>query len=292
MDAELNFVDEVRVLRHLNAVLDSKHFCNAPRLREFLRFIVTEALAGRGDQLKEYSIGVNVYGRKPDFDPKQDSIVRVEAVKLRARLAEYYNQTSAIDGMKIRLLKGGYIPTLSQISSEDPSSLIAELCAAGDFAVSRRTPAATALARQHFSRIIELAPSDPRGHIGWASASRSGLDTEVENPAEVIPRYKEELLESLRLSPMSSQAHVARANFICATGDIGSRAMDEVNAALRLDPGNASAHGWRGGLLAARGDFAEAIRHMHEAVRLEPLTELFQAYLGRILFYAGEHEQA
>jgi Tfp pilus assembly protein PilF len=291
MDAELKFVDEVRVLRHLNAVLDSKYFRSAPRLREFLQFIVTETLSGRGDQLKEYSIGVNVYGRKPDFDPKADSIVRVEAVKLRARLAEYYNQVST-DGTKIRLLKGGYIPTFSQISSQYDLSLIAELCAAGDFAVSRRTPAATALARQHFSRIIELAPSDPRGHIGWASASRSGLDTEVENPAEIIPRYEEEVAESLRLSPMSSQAHVARANLICATGDIGPRAMDEVNSALRLDPANASAHGWRGGLLAARGDFAEAIRHMHEAIHLEPLTELFQAYLGRILFYAGEHEQA
>lgn len=292
MDAELKFADEVRVLRHLNAVLDSKYFCNAPRLREFLRFIVTETLAGRGDQLKEYSIGINVYGRKLDFDPKEDSIVRVEAVKLRARLAEYYDRASVTDDIKIRLLKGRYIPIFSQSNSQYDSSLVAELCAAGDFAVSRRTPAATALARQYFSRIIELAPSDPRGHIGWASACRSALDTEVENPTEIIQRYECELTESLRLSPMSSPAHVARANFICATGDIGPRAMDEVNVALRLDPGNASAHGWRGGLLAARGDFAEAIRHMHEAIRLEPLTELFQAYLGRILFYAGEHDEA
>jgi hypothetical protein len=206
MDGELKFVDEVRVLRHLNAVLDSKYFCNAPRLREFLRFIVTETLARRGDQIKEYSIGVNVYGRKPDFDPKEDSIVRVEAVKLRARLAEYYDQASATDGIKIRLLKGGYIPTFSQISSQYESSLIAELCAAGEFAVSRRTAAATVLARQHFSRIIELASSDPRGHIGWASACRSGLDTELENPAEIIPRYERELAESLRLSPKSSYA--------------------------------------------------------------------------------------
>lgn len=296
MDPEFKFVDEVGILRHLSALLGSKYFSAAPRLREFLRFVVTETIAGRGNQLKEYSIGVNVYGRRSDFDPKQDSIVRVEAVKLRARLSDYYDQTNSWDGIRILLPKGGYVPILRQIGSQYESStqsrLIAELCAAGELAIWRRTPAGMTLARQHFSRVIELAPSDPRGHIGWAYTCGSALDTELENPAEIIPLYEEEIAQSLKLSPMSSSAHVLRSNLISATGDIGPRAMAEVDAALRLEPADSFAHFWRGGLFAGQGRFTEAIRHMHEAIRLAPLSVIFHVYLGRTLFLAGKHEQA
>src|ERR1041385_6267577 len=170
MDAEFKFIEEARILRHLDTVLGSKHFCGTQRLREFLRFVVDETLAGRGDQVKEYSIGVKVYGRGPDFDPKEDSIVRAQAVKLRARLAEYYNAAYDADGIEILLPKGRYVPSFRQnISQYEPgakSRLIAELCVAGDFAVWRRTPDGAALGRQHFSRVVELEPSDPRGHIG------------------------------------------------------------------------------------------------------------------------------
>jgi hypothetical protein len=296
VDPEFQFVDKVRILRHLSTLLGSPYFSVAPRLREFLRFVVTETLAGRGNQLKEYSIGVDVYGRKPGFDPKQDSIVRVEAVKLRARLTDYYNQSNSTDGIQILLPKGGYVPSIRQISAQydfrTVSHLLDELCAAGDFAFWRRTSSGVAMARQHFSRVVELAPSDPRGHIGLAHTFASAIDTELESPAGIIPSYKKEVAESLRLSPSSSQAHALHSNFICVIGDIGCRAMAEANEAFRLAPGDSFAHFWRGGLLSAQGHFTEALRHMHEAIRLEPLCGLHHAYLGRALFYAGELDQS
>jgi len=76
----------------------------------FLRFLVEGHLEGRDNQLKESVIAIEVFGRRPDHDPSRDSIVRTEAGRLRARLAEYYLAEGKDDGILIELPKGGYIP--------------------------------------------------------------------------------------------------------------------------------------------------------------------------------------
>ena len=76
----------------------------------FLRVIVERHLEGRDGELKESVIGVEVFGRQPGFDAKQDSTVRTEAGRLRARLAEYYAGDGLRDRVIIELPKGGYIP--------------------------------------------------------------------------------------------------------------------------------------------------------------------------------------
>src|SRR5262249_29463573 len=73
-------------------------------------------------ELKETSIGVEVFGRPADYDPKQDSIVRTEAGKLRTRLAEYYGGEGAGDAIVIELPKGGYAPAIRTAVSPDKSS--------------------------------------------------------------------------------------------------------------------------------------------------------------------------
>ncbi|HVY64054.1 MAG TPA: hypothetical protein VHH11_04450 [Gammaproteobacteria bacterium] len=94
----------------LNRVLGSKVFEAAGRAREFLTFIVDETLAGRGDRLKGYSIAVQVFERPPDFDAQTDPLVRVEAGRLRRRLAEYYQGEGRDDPWRIELPRGGYTP--------------------------------------------------------------------------------------------------------------------------------------------------------------------------------------
>jgi TolB-like protein/Flp pilus assembly protein TadD len=98
------------VEKHLERVLASPGFARNERLSRFLRFIAQEELYGRGSELKESLIGVEVFGRKPGFDPKLDSTVRSEAARLRARLAEYYDDEGKGDTLVIELPKGGYIP--------------------------------------------------------------------------------------------------------------------------------------------------------------------------------------
>jgi len=94
----------------LEKILASPGFANADRLSRFLRFSVSEYLSGQTDRLKESLLGVEVFGRKPSYDPRVDAVVRTEAVKLRARLREYYETEGATDPLIIDLPKGGYIP--------------------------------------------------------------------------------------------------------------------------------------------------------------------------------------
>ena len=98
--------------RQLEKVLASPGFSRNERLSRFLRFVVEEHLTGRTDELKESVIAVEVLGRSPDHDPKQDSIVRTEAARLRVRLSEYYLGDGKDDPLVIELPKGGYVPAL------------------------------------------------------------------------------------------------------------------------------------------------------------------------------------
>jgi len=94
----------------MDRVLASRSFQSSDTLSRFLRYAVEQALEGRTDRLKEYSLGVDVLGRSPSFDPRIDSIVRVEASRLRARLAEYYRTEGRDDTVRIELPKGSYAP--------------------------------------------------------------------------------------------------------------------------------------------------------------------------------------
>jgi TolB-like protein/tetratricopeptide (TPR) repeat protein len=94
----------------LEKVLASAGFARNERLSRFLRFVVECDLAGHHTELKESVVGIEVFGRKPGFDPKLDSTVRSEAARLRARLLEYYAGDGKTDSLRITLPKGGYVP--------------------------------------------------------------------------------------------------------------------------------------------------------------------------------------
>ena len=109
----------------LNRVLGSEVFEAAGRAREFLTFIVHETLAGRGDRLKGYSIAVQVFERTADFDAQTDPLVRVEAGRLRRRLAEYYQNQGRDDAVRIELPRGGYTPVFSHYLREPTAEPLA-----------------------------------------------------------------------------------------------------------------------------------------------------------------------
>ena len=91
-------------------MLSSGAFVRNERQSQFLRFLVERHLQGRDVELKESVIGVEVFGRKPDYDPKLDAIVRTEAVRLRARLQKFYASEGSQDPLIIELPKGAYRP--------------------------------------------------------------------------------------------------------------------------------------------------------------------------------------
>jgi TolB-like protein len=88
-------------------------------MSRFLRFCVEETLAGRASELKEFTLGLGVFDRPPDFDPRTDPIVRVEARRLRDKLATYYRSDGASDDLVLELPKGGYAPRLRVLRPEN-----------------------------------------------------------------------------------------------------------------------------------------------------------------------------
>ncbi len=100
------------VRRQLERVLESPGFSRNARLSRFLRFVVEGHLDGKDHELKESVIAVEVFGRNPGFDSRLDPVVRTEAVRLRARLGDYYLKEGKADTLIIELPKGGYVPRL------------------------------------------------------------------------------------------------------------------------------------------------------------------------------------
>jgi len=78
-------VPEAKVREQLDRILQSKTFHTVERLKRFFSFVVEETLDGRGDQLKEFVVGIRVFDKESWFDPRNDPIVRVQARRLRAR---------------------------------------------------------------------------------------------------------------------------------------------------------------------------------------------------------------
>ena len=107
----LNGVPAKEIRSQLDLILRSRAFVQSHRVRRFLEFVVQESLFGRPHRLKEYLIGLEVFDRQEAFDPRVDSIVRVEARRLRHKLDEYYRSEGREDSVRIVLHKGSYVPT-------------------------------------------------------------------------------------------------------------------------------------------------------------------------------------
>jgi len=102
----------------LDKILAAQTFANSGRQSRFLRFVVEQTLDGRGPQLKEYLIGVEVYDRGEGYDPRVDTIVRVEASRLRSRLADYYKTEGQGDPVRIDLPRGSYVPSFESTGAD------------------------------------------------------------------------------------------------------------------------------------------------------------------------------
>ncbi len=105
------------IIAGLDRVLESDGFRNSDRLRRFLRVTVEATLAGHSGQLKEYALGRDAFDRGPDYDPRTDSIVRVEAQRLRRKLREYYETAGRMDPVRIELHSGSYVPEFARAPS-------------------------------------------------------------------------------------------------------------------------------------------------------------------------------
>jgi tetratricopeptide (TPR) repeat protein len=290
-------IDAIRIRNQLVRIGRSPQFCAAGRLRAFLHFIVGETVEGREHSLKEYTIGTRVYARGASFDPKIDCIVRVEAIKLRARLSAYYAADGSSDDLVICVPKGGYVPEFHNSAQRLPSGAatanqVAELCDLGFLALMRRTPAATSMATSCFVQARSLNPLELMAHLGLATSYTASLDIETVSPCDVAADFESAIQRGLELNEDSGEAHVLASLWSATVEGAGTHAVAELRRAIDLEPQSAAAHFWACGLLSAQGAHEASLEHFRKARRCAPNCPLIQAYLARSLYYAGRNPEA
>ncbi len=153
----------------LERVLASEIFARSPNLVKILRYIGTECLAGNENAIKEYTIGVEALGRPPDFDPKRDSVVRVEAHRLRDKLEHYYKTEGANHPVVILLQAGHYVPQFRHRGEAERSatgiSLVPGASESPESGGLRKIPLATS----------QTGMCDPGGSVVATDARRAPL---------------------------------------------------------------------------------------------------------------------
>lgn len=118
--------DPASVREELARILASPAFDASLRNRAFLRHVVEEVLVGRANRIKAYAIATSVFGRGGDFDPQLDSIVRIEAGRLRRSLERYYLTEGQRTGLRIGIPRGSYVPTFeAQVTEAAPGPAVA-----------------------------------------------------------------------------------------------------------------------------------------------------------------------
>jgi len=144
-------ISDKAVRQQLTRILTSKTFSQVDRLKRFVDFIVTETNEGRGGDLKEYVIGVQVFGKEAGFDPRTDPIVRVQARRLRTRLARYYLDEGNSDEVVVDLPKGGYAPVFKP---------------RGEAPAAKRSLTAALVGRNTVA-VLPWADHSPNGSLGY-----------------------------------------------------------------------------------------------------------------------------
>ena len=158
-------VDPDAILKQLQEITKSQHFRNSKRCQALLAFSVRNTLAGEKENLRERHVGVELFGRQPTYDTNNDPIVRVAAVEVRKRLAQYYQDEGRDATIHIDLPPGSYVanfhssaPVLVQLKEEDKPLVAAEL--PGELAPSPMTTVAegsTSTARRFSVRAAGIA---------------------------------------------------------------------------------------------------------------------------------------
>ncbi len=240
--------------RALQALLCSRTFERSGRLRAFLQYVCEMTLNGEGEQINEYLVGVEVFGRGRDYSPTEDSVVRRQAHALRAKLEKYYAEEGLHSPLRIELPIGCYVPVFRPHEGEKaaaaahpappkpesrnlwPPAALAVIAAAAVFFAGW-------LAGTRFSP----DSIDPVLHEIWGPwlTDPSGATISFSNPkTSLIKHYLHSHREAdshTRLAPGSVRERSVRAFFelpaggeLCEYLSVGQGKMGEAMGAVRL----------------------------------------------------------
>ena len=246
----------------LARITRSRSFQPSRRHQQLLRHLVEQAVAGNTGALKEQVLAIEVFGRSLDaFDPARDTIVRVEARRLRQRLGRYYGDEGSDATLEIRLPVGSYVPTLRRRSgqTDDASRRARDLVERGEYFLRQplsKTTLEAALAR--FDAALRESPDHVAALVGMGRAWFN-------------------LATGWHADPRPAADHAAEA----------------LHRALDLDAGQATAHALLGAVLHQfEYDWAGARAHFERAIVLAPQQAFVHSAFGFHLFARAELDRA
>lgn len=159
------------VRAQLERLLSSQALGGSEQLKRLLKLVVERTLDGQSELLKEYNLGLEVFQRAADYDPKVDPIVRVQARRLRAKLDEYYAGEGAHDPVSIQIPKGAYVPAFGLTKGSSTPAFASQPSA------RRRTWTAVVLGALTLAGAMFL----------WISNRRSVPAADIDSSVAVLP---------------------------------------------------------------------------------------------------------
>lgn len=276
------------VRNQLSRILSSKAFARSPRISRFLTFVVEQTLERQEDKLKEYMLGVEVFGRLDSFDPRIDSIVRVEARRLRYKLEKYYESEGPDDSVYIQFRKGCYVPSFSEKRPGEPdvngdlndvpnvrpigNPHAFALYARGRFNLGTWTADGIAEAVACFSHALEEENDCASAHSGLGSAWMLTSLLGLMPSRDVVPKARSSALRALAISPAHSEAQ-SIAGVAAALYDWEwTEAEPKLRKAILANPADTDARLWYGLYLILAGRTEEAIREIRRVQQAEPTS--------------------
>jgi hypothetical protein len=170
-------VDRAQFQAEIERLVASHALHGSESLCKLLRYLGKQAVEQPGVPVKEYQIATEVFGRQADFDPQLDSMVRVQAGRLRTKLAEYYNTEGASDRVVVELPKGSYAVAFHE--RVVASATHGNGAAAGAWATNPVESAASAAKRRYLVTGLSLALAAALVVVGWLLWTRrdSGISS-------------------------------------------------------------------------------------------------------------------
>lgn len=273
----------------------SAAFARAARHRRLLRHLAERSAAGDTASLKESLIAVQVLGRPADrFDPAEDSIVRVEMRRLRARLARYYEHDGRSDAWRLQLLPGSYqVHWLDPGSSDERLGPARDLLERGEhFLRGPVTAANLAQARDRFAAACRAAPD---WAAAWTGLGRAWYNTAIswaQPPLQAAPEAEQALERALQLDPTDALALTLRAAAHHQFGWNWAAARQGFERALALAPHQAFVHSAFGWHLLLRGQLAASEAALLQARRADPHYLASRMHLVNLRLAQGQRDQA
>lgn len=296
------------VREQLKRILDSKAFARSPRISRFLTFVVEQTLEGQEGKLKEYLLGVEVFGRLDSFDPRIDSIVRVEARRLRYKLDKYYEGEGPSDPVYIQFRKGCYVPAFCEkrpgeelgtgelaeapnVRMIDNPHAFAQY-ARGRACVGRWSADGIAEAVSCFTRALEVDPGCPSANSGLSSAWMFSSMLGLMPSRDVVPKTKTTATRALAAMPASSEA-LSMLGLSTALYDWEwAEAEPKLRKAIHSNPADAASRFCYGLYLTLSGRAEQGAREARKGQQALPTSLTGHLVTGLAHHAAQQYEEA